>query len=144
MLVRDDKNSMIYVSGIIGFLEDKQVGKQKTKEEVLAGLEKLLSEIVLKSKATEKEIQTLLKDIERGKYKVTVVTDADIKRRINEQKEKVVRIRLDELDDIREHCLEVCKGCTRSKKHCALRKTLLKLKTPPMHYERGKCEFDPQ
>jgi predicted oxidoreductase len=144
MLTRKEKDAIIFMSGCIGYLESGIEGFDSARIEARKSVEKVLTKISEKTSATNKDIEQLTTDIKKGKYKIEVVTQQDIKRRINEQKERTIRLKVDELDTILEHAMIHCtKECKRHKTKCALRKSMLKIGIETLHDEKGKCEFKP-
>jgi len=144
MLERKQKDAIILLSGCIGFLESGLEGFEVARKKAMKEIENVLHHVSRHTKSTDDDINQLTDDIKKGKYKIEVVTKQDRKRRINEEKEKAVRLKLDELDTILEHAMIHCvSDCKRHKTKCALRKSMLKIGVETLHDEKGKCEFKP-
>ena len=144
MLTRKDKDAIIFLSGCIGYLDNALDGYEALKINAQKAIEKVLKKIGDNTGYNDWDIEKLTGDIRKGKYKIEVVTQQDIKRRLNEQKERVVKLKLGELEDILENAMLNCTAeCSRHKTKCPLRKAMLKIGVETLHNEKGKCEYKP-
>lgn len=146
MLNRNEKDIIIHTAGFIGHLENTNLGSKDKKNFMIKELDKLLAEFVKASKSNPKDINRLLKDLDKKKYEICVFTNEDRARKLREKQSSLIQIKLEELNTLAEHSIQFCRGCKRNISKCALRKVLKNLKIPPSDYEYekswGVCEYD--
>lgn len=143
MICRDDKDTIIMLSGLISHIDTETTCSTNQKLKTQEQARNMLEDVMLRTKIKREDITKLAKDIDKGKYKLAVITADNYGRRINRRKNKVVEMTLYEMDTLKEEAMQSCKGCTRNRSACPLRKVLRKTNTEPYHDEKGKCEFKP-
>jgi hypothetical protein len=95
----------------------------------------------------DKEMKTLKNKIENGGYFYGVYTKAEQLANAKRKYKTDVPLNYDAVMKLVEWATYPGLGCTEecklSKKACSLRPALLKIKVPPLHNEKGICEFKP-
>ena len=137
-----DKKRIVYIAGMIGYMNDKRNWDDVYVEEEVKVIDDMLSSIINKIATDNAEFRKLYKEVLEGVYEVNCYKNHEViekKRRMLKSRTKVDR---ESLYTVAEHSMEMCKECTRKKSKCALRVALLKCAIPQVNDGNGKCEFN--